>query len=985
MTTKNETESGCCGGGCSTGASNAGPTGYWQDVEKKTLDPAVLKAEFKDGEFDSMSVEKSRRNFLKIMGFSVSALPLASCIKVPVKKALPFSKKNDTIVPGVANWFATTFNGEPVLLKTREGRPIKVEGNDKSRYFKGATNTMSQGSVLDLYDSNRLRSASVGGKDVSWADFDKELVSKLNAAKDQGIVLVTESFNSPSTMKLIADFKKHYGKVTHIAYDAVSDAAAIKANEKTFGSASKTEYKFDKADLIVSFDADFLGEWGPSTVYTKQWATRRTPGKDMSRHIQIETRMSLTGSNADQRFVKTEAEQKNVLIGLLAALGGASSVGITAENKALVAQLAKELKAKKGKSLVVCSHTDIDSQIVVNKINDLLSNYGKTLDAYSSSHAAYANDEGFENFVNETANGKRKVGAVIFWDVNPAYSYYNNATFTKALGNIGTKVSLASSADETSSLCDMVGPSNHTFESWNDSIVAHDEIAVTQPVIQALYGSRMGAETLLASIGNTSTFHDYVKSNWKRFVSKQGKFATLDGLWVNSLHDGVAELKGLTKKVSRSIASVNSSVKALQSSRNSSELSVVAYVKGAMGNGSMANNPWLQECPDGVTKATWGNYVQINPNFAKGKDLKTGDVVTLKSGAHTVELPVLVQAGLEVNTVGVAVGYGRTVAGRVGKDLGANAYGFVSFKNGTFNYGDQTVALTKTGKFDEVALTQTHHSMEGRDIVRETTNGEYVSNPAAGNKAKMKLITMWDKKEYKGHKWGMVVDLNKCTGCSSCIVSCNAENNVSVVGKKEVIMRREMHWLRIDRYYKGDQNNPEVVHQPMNCQHCDNAPCETVCPVIATSQSSDGLNQQTYNRCIGTRYCANNCPYKVRRFNWFDYHKQDQALDDSQRMVLNPDVVVRTRGVMEKCSMCVQRIQAGKLNAKKEGRPLKDGEIKMACEQSCASDAIVFGDMNNPASRISKLLEHQRNYTVLEELNVKPAVSYLTKVRNKDI
>jgi molybdopterin-containing oxidoreductase family iron-sulfur binding subunit len=977
MTTKNETESGCCGGGCNTGS-----TGYWQDVEKKTLDPAVLKAEFQEGEFDTMSVEKSRRNFLKIMGFSVSALPLASCIKIPVQKALPFAKKNDTIVPGVANWFATSFNGEPVLVKTREGRPIKVEGNDKSRYFKGATNTMSQGSVLDLYDSNRLRSAMVSGQNVSWAKFDEELKSKLASVKGQEIVLVTKSFNSPSTTKLINEFKSHHGKVTHIAYDAVSNAAQANANAKTFGKAAKSEYKFDAADLIVSFDADFLGEWGQSTVNTKQWSTRRTPGKDMSRHIQVETRMTLTGTNCDERHVKTSAEQKNVLVGLLATLAGENTSKVTAENKSLVVQLAKELKAKKGKSLVVCGHTDVDSQVVVNKINDLLSNYGKTVNVYSSNYASYANDEAFEKFAQETASGSRKVAAVIFWDVNPVYNYYNNAVMTKALGNIPTKVALTTSANETSSLCNFVAPNNHEFETWNDEIVAHDEISVTQPVIQALYGSRMGAETLLATMGNTSTFHAYMKSAWKGFVTKQNKYATLGGLWTNSLHDGVAQLSGLTKNIYRSIGSVAASSKALSSAANSSELSVVTYVKGAIGNGDMANNPWLQECPDGVTKATWGNYVQVNPEFAKAKSLKTGDVVSLKSGTSTIELPVLVQAGLHGNTVSVALGYGRKVAGRVGKDLGANAFGFVSFKNGTFQYGDQSAALTKTGKYEAVALTQTHHSMEGRDIVRETTNSEYLANPASGNKAKMKLITMWDKKEWNGHKWGMVVDLNKCTGCSSCIVSCNAENNVSVVGKQEVINRREMHWLRIDRYYAGDQNNPEVVHQPMNCQHCDNAPCETVCPVIATSQSSDGLNQQTYNRCIGTRYCANNCPYKVRRFNWFDYHKQDQALDDSQRMVLNPDVVVRTRGVMEKCSMCVQRIQAGKLVAKKEGRPLADGEIKLACQQSCASDAIVFGDMNNPQSRIAKLLEHQRNYTVLEELNVKPAVSYLTKVRN---
>jgi molybdopterin-containing oxidoreductase family iron-sulfur binding subunit len=577
-----------------------------------------------------------------------------------------------------------------------------------------------------------------------------------------------------------------------------------------------------------------------------------------------------------------------------------------------------------------------------------------------------SNNNEFDKLVKNMESSK--VGAVFFLGVNPAYDYRLNKAFTSALSKVDVRVSFAMAKDETAALCNYIAPTNHTYESWSDSQVSHDEFSFTQPVIQPLFGTRMAMETLMAHAGIKGNFHDFVKSNWKsNFFNTSG--AAGDNKWNNALHEGVVTLDGYSKMLSGSFGSVEGIITSI-SKTTYPNMSVELYQKSAMTNGHMANNPWLHEMPDPVTKATWDNYIMVSPKYAKSNGLKSGDVCVLKSSTHSVKLPVIVQPGTDTATFGVAVGYGRRVAGKVAKNLGANAFGFSNH---------ESVTLAKTGEFNGLAQTQTHHSMEGRDIIRETTFAEYVKDNKAGNHKKARLVNIYPEHKKDGHQWAMAIDLASCTGCSSCIISCNAENNVPVVGRQEVKNRREMHWLRIDRYYKGDENQPEVMNMPMLCQHCENAPCENVCPVMATLHSSDGLNQQVYNRCVGTRYCANNCPYKVRRFNWFNYDRGDKL----ERMVLNPDVSNRTRGIMEKCSMCVQRIQEGKLQAKKERRALKDGDIKLACQQSCPGDGIVFGDMNDPKSKISKFLGDERNYTVLEELNVRPRISYLTKIRNK--
>jgi Fe-S-cluster-containing dehydrogenase component/anaerobic selenocysteine-containing dehydrogenase len=962
-----------CGSGC-----GCGPTSnkYWQDVENKQLPQEQLNNEFADGEFDSFSIQKNRRSFLKLMGFSLGALPLTGC-KIPVRSAVPYLKKSDVVLPGVANWYASTFEGTPVLVKTREGRPIKIEGNTLSTFTQGGVGSIGQASLIPLYDSNRYRGASIGGSDVSWAELDKQLAAVLREAKGSKY-LVTKTLRSPSEVKLINEFSRKLG-VKHIAYEAVSESAKAMANKKTHGAYANAQLDFTRADLIVSFEADFLGADKNSTQYTRDYTSRRDLEKTskLNRLVQIESTMTLTGSNADSRFTKSATEQSVILLAVLNALTGEGKAA-SAENAEIAKVLVKELKGAAGKSLVLAGSNDVNTQIIVNKINDVLGNYGKTIKIYSTPHEVVANDADFVSMVEEMNAGK--VGAALFVGVNPAYDYFAADRFTAGLEKVEVSVSFALAQDETSKLCKYIAPNNHTYESWSDNLIGNNEVSFTQPTIQALFGSRMYTETLLALMGSKDSFYDYMKKNWKASLHpKQNKIAVFNNFWNKSLHDGVVTLNGLSKEVRSSVGSVKKYANSLASQSNGVGLGVKVYQKVNIMDGRYANNPFLQENPDPITKATWDNYIMISPMLAEAQKLATGDVVEIRNENHAVEAPVLVQPGQDINSVSIAAGYGRKVAGKVAKGVGVNAFGFVSFNNGAFSYDSQTIAITKTDKTKAIALTQTHHSMEGRDIVRETTFEQWKSNPSSGNK-KAKIVNIYPGHDYsKGHQWAMAIDLNKCTGCSSCIVSCNLENNIPVVGRQEVHRRREMHWMRIDRYYAGDENNPEVVHQPMTCQHCENAPCENVCPVMAIAHSSDGLNQQVYNRCVGTRYCANNCPYKVRRFNWFTYAHDDKY----ENMALNPDISVRTRGIMEKCTMCIQRIQEGKLEAKKVGEGLKDGAIKTACQQSCPADAIVFGDKNDPNSKIAKYLENERNYTVLEELNVQPRVSYLTKVRNK--
>lgn len=1028
---------------------------YWKGIEQVEKTPEFLiqqenefAQELPIDEFLNTDAAKdntaSRRDFLKFLGFTTAAATLAAC-EAPVVKSVPYLIKPEEITPGKANWYASAYyDGHDycdVLIKTREGRPIKIEGNKKSKLTKGGVNARVHASVLSLYDSARIKGPVANKKEYDWDSVDNTVIQKLNAAANAGkkIAIISSTVISPATNKVISDFAAKYPTTVHITYDAISYSAIADANEKTFGKRVIPSYDFSKANVIVSFAADFLGNWLSSTEYASQYAQARrvSEKKDLSLHIQLETNLSLTGSNADKRFALKPADLKIALVSLynsIAQANGVSGVSVKeTEFDAQIKEIASALISAKGKSLVVCGNNDIHMQLVCNEINKLLGNYNNTINLSTPLHLKKGKDSDIASLIDEMKAGN--VGVALFYNANPAYTLPKSFDFESNLKNVDYKISFADRLDETAMLCDVVCPDSHPFESWNDALPKAGHFAISQPVINPLFNTRQAQESLLKWAGVEMLYYDYLRKYWQENIfTKQTEYTLFDSFWVNSLQQGVFYQSVLepvndilpkaqvTTEVEQVPFSINDSLIALANAANKENFDLVLYEKISIGNGQHANNPWLQEFPDPISKVTWDNYVTMSPqqmkslglNVLQGEQQKA-DVVKVTINGESIELPVVAQPGQKIGTIGIALGYGRKNAGKTANNLGVNVYPFAVYENGTIQYMLQNVSISASvGKY-QIASTQTHHTMMGRAIVKETTLHDYVNDPASGNEKatvtvkkgreteniEVDKISLWQAHESPGHLWNLSIDLNACIGCGACAISCHAENNVPVVGKDEIRRTRDMFWLRIDRYYSSDaeegnlremeipSENPEVVFQPVMCQHCNNAPCETVCPVIATSHSTEGLNQMTYNRCVGTRYCANNCPYKVRRFNWFNYFKDEKfvgfnpSMDDLSRMVLNPDVVVRSRGVIEKCSMCVQRIQEGKLNAKLENRELNDGEIQTACSQSCPTNAIVFGDVNNPNTEVRKRKDDERSYLLLEEVGIRPNVFYQTKVRNK--
>jgi len=607
-------------------------------------------------------------------------------------------------------------------------------------------------------------------------------------------------------------------------------------------------------------------------------------------------------------------------------------------------------------------------------------------------------DADMESLIGRMNAGE--VDALLSYQVNPAYSWHDSAAFTTGLEKVGLVVSLSHAPDETSTLATHVCPDHHYLESWNDAEPKKHIYSLAQPVIDRIFNTRQFQDSLLTWSGDKTPYYDFMNSLWaERFMPLQTAHFSPEAFFDHALQKGVFE-PGIpitdpeteTNPVSEQIPPFDPSTLGMNAGSGEGVTEVVTYESLMPGTGCQANNPWLQELPDPVTRICWDNVASISPVQAGELGLVSGDVIELDG----LEIPVYVQPGQAYGTVGVALGYGRSECGVVGKGVGANAWRYSTKKDGNTRRWSKVENLVSAGRKTELAQTQTHHSMEGRDFVRESDLTDYKEYPTAGNEMHAHFQehsgSLYKEREFPNHHWGMAIDLSTCTGCANCVISCQAENNIPVVGKEEVSRVREMHWMRIDRYFNGDENDPQVVFQPVMCQHCDNAPCENVCPVAATNQSSEGLNQMVYNRCIGTRYCNNNCPYKVRRFNWFNYTEagtlsgnlRDSAgmTQDLRRMVLNPDVTVRSQGVIEKCSLCVQRIQSAKLKAKAESRALSDDEMQTACSQSCPANSIVFGDMNDPSSEISKLMASGRRYNLLEEIYTKPSVHYLTKIRN---
>jgi molybdopterin-containing oxidoreductase family iron-sulfur binding subunit len=1002
---------------------------YWKGLEELNKTPEFVeknKHEFAEPipveevlEGGSLFGKTPRRDFLKALGFGVGAVTLAACQKVPVHKSIPYLIKPEEVTPGVANYYSSTYDGHAILVKTREGRPIKIEGNPNDLLSKGGLSGQAQASVLDLYDSNRVQNPKQDGAEVDWDSIDSFIKGELSAIKAGGkkIAIVTSTINSPSTLSVIADFIAAYPTAKHVTYDAVSYTGIIQANQNSFGKAVLPHYNFDQADVIVSFGADFLGTWISPTEFIGQYVKNRNnkslQSKKMSRHIQFESGMSNTGSNADVRIPIKPSEEGIALINLYNAISGTTLPGskkldnLPAENAIAVA--AAELKAAKGKALVVSGSNDVAIQTLVNSINSLLGAYGTIIDLDNASNQFAGNDAEFVELVSDMNNGA--VDAVFFLDANPAYDYHNPNAIKAALKKVRLRVSFARNVEETASLCNIVAPNHYYLESWGDSNSLAGYYTVVQPTINPVYNTRQAETSLLAwSNGTFKEYYAYVRDNWDKKLLALGGLSGLKG-WETLLQTGyvkVADKTATAYTTNHDLTAAAQTILAHSAELSAGKVELQLYQSIAMRDGKRANNPWLQELPDPVSKVTWENFAALSPVYAKNLGLEQGDIIKITANGYSIALPVLLQPGQAQGTISVAVGYGRTLAGPVGENVGQNAFPFNTFRNGAF-IGTAVATIEKTGDQSELAQTQTHHSYEGRNsIIRETTFTEYKKNPyaASGHFDEHKTYSMWDEYEHPTFNWVMAIDLNACTGCGACVVACSAENNVPVVGKDEVRRRREMHWIRIDRYYSfnkgGDlitkeseinqlsdanMDNVSVVYQPMLCQHCDHAPCETVCPVLATVHSSEGLNHMAYNRCIGTRYCANNCPYKVRRFNWFNYWNDarfDNYLQgEHTQLVLNPDVVTRFRGVMEKCSMCIQRIQAGKLKAKMEKRSVKDGDIKVACQQTCPANAIVFGNVNDPGSEVAKALKSERTYYVLEELNTQPGVGYQVKVRNR--
>ncbi|AZB24249.1 MULTISPECIES: TAT-variant-translocated molybdopterin oxidoreductase [Chryseobacterium] len=979
------------------------------------------------GDAEKNGSSTSRRDFLKLLGFSTAAVTLAAC-EAPVIKTIPYVVKPHDIIPGIPNYYASTyfdgFDFASVLVKTREGRPIKIEPNPAGGDL-GKTNARAQASVLSLYDNDKVKQPKLDGKDETFDKVDSFVIKGLEEAKASGkkIVVLSHSFASPTFKKLFAEFKAKYPTAELVTFDAYPYSAGLDAAQEVFGQRSLPVYDLNGSELVVSFQADFLGDYNASSLESS-YAAARKPGPNMLRHIQVESNMSLTGANADSRYrLKPSAVNKTLVEVYNAIVGGGTSDKTATE-------IANELKAK-GSKAVVFADGSKGAQVLAHLINQKLGSVAFTGKANFLKEFDGARYQEFLGWINGG-----QVGVLVTNNVDPIYAHPKGEDFKKSLSKVPYVIAVADKKNEMYKAAKAVIPVANWLESWGDIEPQTGVYSLMQPTIQKIYKSRQIEESLLVwkngKNNAANNYYDYLKAS---------SASLLGGTSFNkALYNGI---NPSTNSTTLSYAGGNAA-QAIAELGNfkASELELVLYTKTSMGDGTQANNPWLQELPDPITRMSWDNYLTISPKdaekFGIDNDLNArmqldGSIVNLTVNGVTIkDVPVFVQPGQAEGSVGLALGYGKKNSGATA-DTGVNAYPLFDGSNLVVS----GVKIEKTGEDHEFAGIQLQNTLMGRyEIAKEVPLAEFINVPfddehkgwnkpleyhTISGALPARKIDLWDAfDDTDGPHFNLSIDLNSCTGCGACIIACQAENNVPVVGKEEVRMSRDMYWLRIDRYYSSRQtvevyeglkdgmavpelygtafnkeggalnhpaDNPDVIFQPVMCQHCNHAPCETVCPVAATSHGKQGQNHMAYNRCIGTRYCANNCPYKVRRFNWFTYNLNDKfdynMNNDLGRMVLNPDVVVRTRGVMEKCSMCIQMTQNTILEAKKEGRKVKDGEFQTACSKACSTGAMTFGDMNDKDSSIRKVYASNRRYYLLEEIGTKPNVFYHTKVRNR--
>jgi Fe-S-cluster-containing dehydrogenase component len=943
-----------------------------------------------------------RRTFLSLMGASISLATLAGCRR-PEERIVPYVSKPEEITPGIAQHYATTmpFGTESyrLLVEAHEGRPTKIAGNPSDVSSQGATNIWANASVLNLYDPDRSRRVLNLGKESSreaFAAFWATQYAAFTASKGEGLAVLSESFASPTLERLRLEFLAAFPNATFATYEPVSDENILKASEVAFGAALEPVYEFSLADVVLSVDADFLGTETRQVENTRGFATRRklTSEKDsMNRLYLVESRLSQTAAMADHRLAlpsRLVGMYLEIVASELKHLGIDVPAKVVKDPKhdAFAKAVAKDLAAHKGRSLVVVGRQQPPAvHALALAMNIALGNFGQTVQYRPNPAAAYSSTESFSKLVG--LMGERKVKALVILGGNPMYNAPANLGFKPALANVPIVAHLSPAVDETSAVATWHVPMRHYLESWGDTLDTRNIAGVVQPLIAPLYDGMNMVEVLsLLATGKDAKDFDIVRTTWKSMVGDS------DAEWRKVLHNGIFTAPGSSNGSSVNAGALSTFLAGNpfpSDAPTADSLEVIFYPSPAVHDGRFANNGWLQEFPDPVTKITWDNVAMIGQATADALGVQSKDLVRISVGGRDVGLPAWIVPGMAFGTVAVALGYGRAAAGRVGNGVGANAY---SIRNSMAPFMDFGATVSRIRGAADIACVQDHHGLDREkmaregiqkrlpQIFREATLDEYRRHPEfAKERVEMPpLRSMWDEHSYtEGRQWGMSIDLNACTGCGACTIACQSENNIPIVGKKQVLNGREMHWIRVDRYYSGTDAEPNVHVQPVACMQCEMAPCEQVCPVAATSHDEEGLNGMTYNRCIGTRYCSNNCPYKARRFNFFNYTSE---MPETVQMAQNPDVTVRFRGVMEKCTFCVQRISQARIVAKREGREIADGEIRTACEESCPAQAIVFGNINDPNSKVAGVKKLNRDYALLGELNLRPRLTYLAKVRN---
>ena len=964
---------------------------YWKSFEELAQTPSYLKS--LNNEFSSKTAHGtfplSRRKFLSLLGASV-ALATASCRR-PVQKILPYVKQpENAAIPGIAQYYASGFSlgnqAHGILVTTREGRPIKIEGNSLHPLSLGKTSAFTQASILELYDPDRMKEPKILGKKVSWKEWLRITSTILKNAKleNKKVRILTESRPSPTLEKTLREFIQQCGDAKKYEFEPIDQETSISALNKSFGTNLLPKVHLDKAHVVFSLNSDFLGQQADSVTHIQKWVKNRkvrSTQDNLSRLFVVESAMSLTGTNADNRLSLKPSELLAFALDLLKLLVTKYQVlaqahvqnllGEVAEFKgheyarSFLEALAQDLSSNQGRSLVLVGAQESEElQIVGHLLNSILNNIGKTVDdkiTVSSSKNGYASLEPLIKELNEA-----QVDVLITVGGNPSYQL--GQAFSQSLKKARHSFRLSLYEDETTSETQYVAPLSHYLEAWGDSAPESGVYSVHQPLIRPLYKTKSEGEIFVHWLKYLQN-QKPEDQNWLSAIKNNSKNFS----WKKLLQDGVAKINSLQKNQlvfrNEALASLSQAYKKQKTLKNDSfelqfEVSPHTY------DGRFANNAWLLELPHPVTKITWDNVASMSPETAQHLGVKQENQILIEIDNQSVVLPVFIQAGLAFKVITTEIGFGRSASGRVGNKVGVNVYPLLQANK--FLWQAPDVKVSKVFGHYKIASTQVHHDLMGRPILFDATLEEYQKTPNFPSQAEHgELIRLYPSHKYEGHKWGMVIDMNSCIGCSACVIACDAENNVPVVGKAQVLKGREMQWMRIDRYYDSrNQYSPAVFHQPMLCQHCEDAPCETVCPVAATTHSPEGLNEMIYNRCVGTRYCSNNCPYKVRRFNYFNFN---YSMSESEKLVKNPDVTVRARGVMEKCSFCVQRINIGKYNGT---------DIVTACQQACPADAIVFGDLNNQDSEVFKLSKLAHGFHVLNELNTRPSITYLAKVRN---